>query len=112
MAAMVGSPASIECQTQTWEEYSEVLDHFFEANGINNAGRRKDILLSSVGSQTYSLIRNLVSPAKPGDKSFDELVQLLRDHFNPRASEIVQRFKFNSRKQGESVTEYVAALRK
>lgn len=114
MAAMVGSTAPFDSQTQTWEEYCEVLHHFFEANEIDDAGRQKAILLSSVGSQTYSLMRNLVSPAKPGDKSFDELVKLLKDHFNPKPSEIVQRFKFNSRnrKQGETVMEYVAVLRK
>ncbi|TWW72848.1 hypothetical protein D4764_15G0002420 [Takifugu flavidus] len=59
-------------------------------------------------------MRNLVSPAKPGDKTFDELVKLLKDHFNPKPSEIVQRCKFNSRyrKQGETVMEFVAVLRK
>lgn len=65
-----------------------MLHHFFEAIEIDDAGRWKAILLSSVGSQTYSLMRNLVSPAKPGDKSFEELVKLLKDHFNPRPSEM------------------------
>ncbi|KAK0149179.1 hypothetical protein N1851_010298 [Merluccius polli] len=92
-AAMVGSTAPFDSETQT---------------------SMQTILLSSVGSQTYSLMRNLVSPAKPGDKTFDELVKLLKDHFNPKPSEIVQRFKFNSRnrKHGETVMEYVAVLRK
>lgn len=114
MAAMVGSTAPFDSSTQSWEEYCEVLHHFFEANGIDDAGRRKAILLSSVGSQTYSLMRNLVSPAMPGDKNFDELVKILKDHFNPKPSEIVQRYKFNSRnrKHGETVMEYVAVLRK
>ncbi|XP_038590459.1 uncharacterized protein K02A2.6-like [Micropterus salmoides] len=111
---MVGSTAPFDSQTQSWEEYSEVLHHFFEANEITEAGWQKAILLSAVGSQTYSLMRNLVSPAKPGDKTFDDLVQLLKNHFNPKPSEIVQRFKFNSRnrKLGETVMEYVALLRK
>lgn len=68
-----------------WEEYCEVLHHFFEANEITDASRQKAVLLSSVGNQT----------ARPGDKTFDELVRLLKDHFNPKPSEIVQRFKFN-----------------
>ena len=45
----------------------------------------------------YSLVRNLVGPAKPGDKTFAELVKILKEHFNPKPSEIVQWFKFNSR---------------
>ncbi|XP_043917844.1 uncharacterized protein K02A2.6-like [Protopterus annectens] len=71
------------------------------------------ILLSSVGSKTYSLVRNLLSPDKPGDKSFTELTSLLQSHYNPKPSEIVQRFKLNSRTRmaNETVMEYVAVLR-
>ena len=54
---------------------------------LTDADRQKAILLSSVGSRTSSLMRNLVSPAKPEDKTFDELVKLLKD---PKPSEIVQ----------------------
>lgn len=68
----------------------------------------------SAGSQTCSLM-NLVSLAKPGDKMFDELIKLLKDHFNPKPSEIVQSFKINSRNRnpGElcyGVMEYFAVL--
>lgn len=69
--------------------------------------------LSSVGSKMYSLMRNLLSPDKPGTKSFMELPNLLQSHYNPKPSEIVQRFKFNSqtRVANETVLEYVAVLR-
>lgn len=55
-------------------------------------------------------MRKLVSPAKPGDKSCNELVKLLKDHFSPKPSKTVQCYTFNSRKPGESVMEYVAVL--
>lgn len=91
-----------------------IVKHFFEANEFTEAVKQKAILLSSVGSQTYSLLRNLLSPVKPGATTFQELVDLLKEHFNPKPSEIVQRFKFNSRvrKQGQTVLDYVAVLRK
>lgn len=112
--AMVGSTAPFDSRTQTWEEYCEILQHFFVANKIAGVGQQKAILLSAVGSQTYALMRNLVRSAKPGDKSFEERVKLLKDHFNPRPSEIVQRYRFNSRarKPDESVMEYVTVLRR
>ena len=52
-------------------------------------------------------------PVKPSDKSFEELCDVMRNHTNPKPSEIVQRFKFNSivRTPGESIANYVAALR-
>lgn len=59
-------------------------------------------------------MRNLLSPTKPGEKTLAQLAALSKKHFNPKPSEIVQRFKFDSRvrKPTESVAEYVAELRK
>ncbi|KAI4903740.1 hypothetical protein NFI96_023318, partial [Prochilodus magdalenae] len=82
--AMVGTLAPFDNGNQSWEEYCEVFSHSFEANDITNAAKKHDILLSSVGSQTYSLMRNLLSPAKPGEKTYDELVELLKAHYNPK----------------------------
>ena len=78
MASLVGSTLPFNSQEQSWEEYCEVQQHFFDANKIEEPERKRAILLSSVGSQTYSSIRNLLSPAKPGDKSYDDLVNLLK----------------------------------
>ena len=60
--------------------------------------------------KTYSLIRNLTAPAKPGK----EIVDIVKQHCNPQPSEIVQRYLFHThrRKPTESVNEYVAKLRK
>ena len=66
-----------------------------------------------IGAKAYSLLRNLVSPAKPGGKMFAELCKLMQKHYNPAPSEIVQRCKFNCgfRGEGESVADFVASLR-
>ena len=70
------------------------------------------------GAATYKLLRSLAGKDDEGkDKldstSYDNLIKLLTDHYNPQPSVIVQRFHFNTRvrKQGESIAEYVAALR-
>lgn len=72
------------------------------------------MLLSGVGATTYSLLRSLVSPQLPKDKTYEELTNVLKAHLNPKTSEIVQRFKFNSRirRSNEFIAEYVANLRK
>ncbi len=46
------------------------------------------------------------------NKTVYELVDLLKQHFNQKLSEIVQRFKLNSRsrEEGETVLDYVAVL--
>ncbi|XP_023809022.1 uncharacterized protein K02A2.6-like [Oryzias latipes] len=114
MAATVGSLIQFDSKEQSWEEYCEIMDHFFIANGIDDADKKRAVLLSSVGAQTYALMRNLLSPVKPGERSYQELVSLLKDHFHPKPSEITQRWKFNTRdrKHVESVGDYVAELRK
>lgn len=114
MSGTVGSVSPFDANSQTWEEYCEILTQFFTANDIDAADKKRAILLSGVRAQTYSLIRNLLSPEKPGDKSFEDLVKLLQNHYNPKPSEIVERFKFNSRnrKTDETVGDYVAELRK
>ncbi len=112
--ATIGTVAAFDEKTQSWEEYCEILDNFFEANDIDNAEKQRAILLSVVGSKIYSLIQNLLSPDKPKSKSYAQLVYLLKKHFNPKPSEIVQRFKFDSRSRRPdgTVTDFVAELRK
>ena len=97
---------------ETWGEYIERLEHFFTANDVGQ-DKRKSVLLSVCGAKAYKLMCNLLAPSKPGEKTFTELVTLLKNHYNPVPSEIAQRFKFNNRQQGpeESVAEFVNQLK-
>ena len=67
------------------------------------------MFLSLIGQSTYKTLRNLLSPDKPGDRSVDTLSK----HYKPAPSEIVERFRFNSRirRPGESIAAFVAELR-
>ena len=118
MATLFGRVDAFDDKTETWEHYTERLRHYFDANGIcdespEDKAKRRAILLSVCGSKTYKLMCDLLAPAKPGEKSYQELVKLIQDHLAPKPSEIVQRFKFNNRfrTEGESVADFVAALR-
>ncbi len=113
MSSLLGRLDEFDASKEEWPQYVERVSHFFAANGIDDADRKKSAFLAGIGPTTYTLVRNLVSPAKPGDKSYVELVALLMDHFNPTPSETVQRFKFHSRfrKPGESIATFVSELR-
>ena len=50
-----------------------------------------------MGDKAYKLMRSLISPAKPNDKSFGQLVEAMRGQLCPLPSEIIQCYKFNSR---------------
>ena len=104
----------LDSSQEDWRSYTERLEQYFAANDVAGAGKQRAILLSSCGASTYQLIRNLVAPDQPKGRSFDELVKLVEDHHQPPPSAIVQRFNFHSRsrRQGETVSAFVAELRK
>ena len=99
-------------KNDSWVEYTERVEQYFAANEITDNHKKRAILLSVCGAKTYKLIRNLVNPRKPTEKSFAELVTLVKNHLSPRPSLIMYRFKFNSpfRQQGETIQQYVAEL--
>ena len=59
-------------------------------------------------------MKTLAIPGKPTDLNFAEIVEKVKNHFTPKPSPIIKRFEFNTRKQkaNETVSEYVAALRR
>lgn len=113
MAALLGSIGAYDADKEEWPQYVERLSFFFEANGITGADKKKVSFLTLIGRPAFKLLWSLLHPNKPANKTFDELTQILTDHYKPAPSEIVQRFKFHSRfrKQGESVATYVSELR-
>ena len=108
-----GNIGEFHVETETWQLYVDRLKQFFEANDVKAHGKKRAILLSVCGADTFKLISSLVAPDKPGDKTFDELLSLTKDHFSPKPSIIVERYKFNSkvRQPGQSVSQFVAELR-
>ena len=95
---------------EDWCTYEQRLKHYFIANGVTEAGRKRSILLTVSG--TFKLLRSL-SNNQQDTLSYADLVKLLKAHYNPKPSAIVQRFHFNSRirTKSESIADYVAALR-
>ena len=67
-----------------------------ESNSIEQ-GKRQLILLSTVGVETYKIFKGLEAPVKPKEKSYGELVKLMKNHQNRKPSVIAERFRFNKR---------------
>ena len=83
---------------EEWVEYAERLENYFITNEIADVVKRKAILLNSVGAPTYRLIKRLTLPGMPKDLTFEEIVDRVRNHFNPKPSPIIKQFEFNTRK--------------
>ncbi|XP_046688860.1 uncharacterized protein LOC124374746, partial [Homalodisca vitripennis] len=98
---------------ETWASYIERFELYVDCNSID-AGKKVSTLLTVIGVKTYSLLRDLCTPNKPSEKTFNELVQLVQKHLFPTPSFIAERYRFSKRVQleGESVAEYIANLKK
>lgn len=90
----------------------EWLGHFLTANGIDEDGRKRAVLLTMIGAKAYKLLRKLVSPEKPGDKTYNELLDAMQPHHSPKPSAIVQCHRYNChfRWEGESEAQYLSEL--
>ena len=53
----------------------------FAANDITDGAKKVTVFLSVVGVQAYTLLRDLVSPAKLNEKTFEQLMEALKKHY-------------------------------
>ncbi|XP_068218294.1 uncharacterized protein [Palaemon carinicauda] len=103
-----------EYQTEEdFDDYIERFDQFCLVNDIED-DRKKTLFLTVVGPKTYGLIKTLLAPNKPAEKTFQELTKLISEHLTPKPIIIAERYRFYQRKQqdGESVTQFVTEQRK
>ena len=108
-----GTVSKFQPNKEDWSTYVEQLTFYFAANGVTEDKQQSSILLANCGTATFKLIKSLLEAGKIQTTPFKDLVALVQNHYEPKPSVIVQRYKFNtrSRKQGESVAAYIAALR-
>ena len=95
------------------KEWRLYIEHFFAANSIVEEAKKKSIFFSVIGASSYKLLRSLIAPDKPNDKSFSSLMEVMKKHYyNPAPAESVQRFRFHtrSRQKGESVSTSVVPI--
>ena len=60
------------------------------------------------------MLSNLLSPAKPQDTSLADIVQTLKNHYDPAPLEITESFHFGMQNQqtDELISDYFVALKK
>ena len=111
--ATYGTVGQFNPKAEKWDFYVERLQEFYVANGIDDAARKRAILNSTVGADTFKLIRDLLSPTEPKDATFDNIVDKLAKHYTPIKSPIIARSDFDSRVRlpNEPVPVFIAALR-
>ena len=98
-----GHLLEFEPEKESIMTYVERAQLFFNANDIKE---EKQVAIL--------LLRSLLSPESPKDKSFEQLAMVLKQHFEPTPVIIAQWFRFHCRNQaaGELVAECIAELRR
>ena len=106
-----GNMDSFNPENETISAYLERFNLFIQANGVAKE-KKVPVFLSVIGGKTYSLLRNLLSPALLKEKDFTALATELKNHFKSKKAVTVERFNFYWRNQqvGESIATYVAEL--
>jgi len=78
----------------SWEAYIECLQYYYQANGTEDDARKKVILMSVCGSETFTILKTLAMPRTTMDLTHAELVAAMEEHCEPTPSVIVSRFNF------------------
>lgn len=114
----VGILRPFDSSVDDYEIWEGTFQSFLEANGLDptdSSDKKKchGIFLSGIGIKNYALLTTLSAPDALSSKSLKELKALMKAHFKPSPKAIAERFKVTGRKQrqGESVTQFLAALR-
>ena len=83
-----GKIGEFDTTQERWENYHEILELFFFANGITSTDveetKKRAIFLRVIGpAKAYATVRNLTAPVKRVDVSYAELIRTVKDHFHP-----------------------------
>ena len=67
-----------------------------------------------MGSKMYALLRSISAPRKPTELNFNEIVDTLAQHVDPKPIIIAERYKFHKSEleESETVRQYLAKLQK
>ena len=96
--AAIGRHDKFQVGKEDFDCYMDRMEQYCIANSVAEE-KRVAVFLTAIGGATYELLRNLLSPDAPKDKSLDELKSTLRAHLKPKLLTIAEHFKFYRRTQ-------------
>ena len=97
--------AQVENWLDRFELFAETKEKITEENMVAH-------FLTAAGKDTYALVKTLVFPQKPTDKSYNELKQALLQHLLPTNFQATERAAFHSlvRASNESIRNFILKI--
>ena len=105
--ASIGKLGKYNPDVKEWTQYTERMTYYFTANDITTDAKKKATFLAVVGLKAYALVRTLIAPSKISDKSLQQLMDVLQEHYSPKPS--ATKFYNLTRKSNETVTAFQVA---
>lgn len=69
--AFTSPPPQFDAAAETWTNYTERLEAYFDASGISDESRKRSILITCLTPELYGRLRSLLAPKKPRDEPYD-----------------------------------------
>lgn len=97
----------------SFRAYEDRLKQYFIVNDVKDE-QKVPLFITISGGEIYETLSSFTTPDLPSQKSFNELMKLLNDHFSPRLNKRSERAKFHRLYQhnGENVKEFSIRLQK
>lgn len=95
-----------------FESYEDRMEQYFIANEIKE-DKQTSWFITLAGEAMYEILKPLTHPVKPSEKSYKEILKLLRKHFTPQSNKRAERYKFNQvmQESGEQISEFIVRLK-
>ena len=79
--AVYGNVGVFDEKVESFEDYRDRVDCFMSANYIDQA-KHTDLFLAIIGPDAFKLVKNLCGPAKLSSNTYDQLKNLMNNHYN------------------------------
>ncbi|XP_031353843.1 uncharacterized protein LOC116178478 [Photinus pyralis] len=99
--------------TKNFDRWLMRLESAFSVFGVPR-NKQAPYLLHYMGPDAYDVLCDKLSPEVPVQKTYEELVNYMKTHYNPEPLEIAEIFRFLQRRQheGESTQDFLTSLQK
>ena len=106
--------ATAKVKKISFELWLSLLEANFLNLEINEAEKKKNVLLVSVGTEIFAVLGNICAPDLPHTKTYEELLALLKAHYDVKPSyhRSLLAFQQRKKKEGESLKELYADLKR
>lgn len=98
---LIGNIEPFNPQQSDITAYMERIEQLFICNGIEDT-KKVALFLTLIGGEAYDVLKDLLSPALPSEKTYSALKTVLINHYGPKRLVIAERY--NSITQVKIVT--------